>query len=38
MMALCDGLLAGEIPCGPEKNYPEAHCELGCAGINFRYI
>ena len=38
MMALCDGLLAGEIPCTPEKNYPEAHCELGWAGINFRYI
>lgn len=38
MMALCDGLLRGEIACVPEKDYPEAHCQLGCAGINFRYV
>ena len=38
MIALCDGLLSGEIHWQQEPIHLEYHCELGCAGINFRFL
>ncbi|MGI6254468.1 MAG: MBL fold metallo-hydrolase [Acutalibacter sp.] len=38
MIALCDGLLSGEVHWKQEPIHLEYHCELGCAGINFRFI
>ena len=37
MIALCDGLLSGEIVWQQEPIHLEYHCQLGSAGINFRF-
>lgn len=38
MIALCDGLLSGKIQWKLETVHMQYHCEVGCAGINFRFI
>ena len=38
MIALCDGLLSGDITWTLEPIYQQYHCQYGCAGINFRFL
>jgi glyoxylase-like metal-dependent hydrolase (beta-lactamase superfamily II) len=38
MIALCDGLLSGQITWTLEPIFMQYHCEYGCAGINFRFL